>query len=122
MLRQGPVPVAVHGIIDYFFAALLIASPFLFGFDDEGAATAVAIVAGVLVLLQAASTEGFPTSLIKSIPTGAHLVLDFVLGGLFIAAPFLFGFSDESAPTGFFIAAGVFGLLLTLATRWRPPA
>ena len=122
MLRQGPIPVFVHGIVDYLFAALLIASPFLFAFSDEGGPTAVAIIAGVMVLLLAAATEGFPTSLIKSIPTSAHLVIDYVLGGLFIAAPFLFGFSDDSAPTAFFIAAGVLGLLLTLATRWRPPA
>ena len=122
MLRQGPLPVAVHGIIDYLFAALLIAAPFLFGFSDEGAPTAVAIIAGVLVLLLAAATQGFPTSLVKSIPASVHLVVDYVLGGLFIAAPFLFGFSDDSAPTAFFIAAGVVGLLLTLATRWRPPA
>jgi VIT1/CCC1 family predicted Fe2+/Mn2+ transporter len=122
MLRQGPIPVAVHGIVDYAFAALLIVAPFLFGFSDEGGPTAVAVVTGVIVLLLAATTEGFPTSVIKSIPTGAHLVLDLVLGGLFIAAPFVFGFSDESAPTAFFIAAGVAALLLTLATRWRPPA
>ena len=122
MLRQGPIPVAVHGILDYVLAALLIASPFLFGFSDEGGPTAVAIVAGVIVLYQAASTEGFPTALIKAIPTGAHLVMDIVVGALFIAAPFLFGFSDDSSPTAFFIVVGVAVLLLTLATRWRPPA
>ena len=122
MLRQGPVPLFVHGILDYLLGALLIAAPFLFDFSAEGAATAVAVVAGVLVILSGASTEGFRTSLVKVVPVQAHIAFDFVLGAFFVAAPFLFGFSDESAPTAFFIVLGVFGLLLTLATRWRPPA
>lgn len=122
MLREGPIPLAIHGIVDYLLAALLIAAPFLLGFSDDGGPTAVSIVAGVVVLVDAASTEGFPTSVIKSIPTGAHLVLDLVLGALFIAAPFLFGFSGEGTPTAFFIVVGVAVLLLALATRWRPPA
>ena len=119
MLRQGPIPRAVHGILDYGYAALLIAAPFLLQFDD-GAATAVAIVAGLIVLLGAATTKCFPTSLVKSLPVGGHLTLDFALVAVLIASPFLFTFDDESAPTAFFIVAGVVALLVTLATRWLP--
>ena len=120
MLRQGPIPRSVHGILDYGYAALLIAAPFLLGFTDEGGATAVAIVAGLVVLIAAASTKCFPTSVIKSLPGAGHLTLDFALVGVLIAAPFLFGFSDESTPTAFFIVAAVVALLVTLATRWLP--
>jgi VIT1/CCC1 family predicted Fe2+/Mn2+ transporter len=120
MLSQGPIPLFVHGVLDYVLGALLIAAPFLFGFSDVGAATTVSIVAGVLVILSGASTDGLRTSLVKVIPLGAHIMLDYLLGALFIAAPFLFGFSDESAPTVFFIVLGVLALLITLATRWRP--
>ena len=120
MLRQGPIPRAVHGMIDYGYAALLIAAPFLLGFSDEGAATAVAIVAGVVVLIAAATTKSFPTSLIKSLPVMGHLTLDFALVAVMIASPFLFGFSDETNPTAFFIVAGVVALLVTLATKWLP--
>ncbi len=42
------------------------------------------------------------------------------LAGVLIAAPFLFGFSDEGTPTAFFIVYGVFHLLLALATRFVP--
>jgi hypothetical protein len=119
MLRQGPIPLFVHGILEYLGAALLIAAPFLLDFSDEGAPTAVSIVAGVVVLFSGATTEGFPTSLVKTTPLGAHIVLDYVLAGLFIAAPFLFGFSDDSTPTTFFIVFGVVALLLTVGTRWR---
>jgi VIT1/CCC1 family predicted Fe2+/Mn2+ transporter len=118
MLREGPISRFLHGVIEYVAGVLLIAAPFLFGFDS-GAATAVSIIAGVLVIAIAASTEG-PSSLINSIPIAAHLLLDFALAAALIASPFLFGFSDESAPTAFFLVLGVLHLLVTIATRFKP--
>jgi hypothetical protein len=120
MIRQGPLPRAVHGLIEYLAGALFIAAPFLFGFQS-GTATAVAIVAGIVIIVVAAITAG-PTSLINSVPLGVHIVLDYVLAGLLVAAPFIFGFSDEGAPTAFFIVLGVVHLLVTIATRFRPRA
>jgi hypothetical protein len=116
MFKQGPVPAFVHGVIEYLAGALFIAAPFLFSFDD-GTATAVAIVAGVLILVVTASTA-LPTGLIKSIPVQAHAVIDFALAAVLIAAPFLFGFSDDGTATAFFIVLGVVHLLLTIATRF----
>ena len=123
MFKQGPVPAFVHGVIEYLAAALFIAAPFLFGFDDD-TATAVSIVAGVVILVLTASTA-LPTGLIKSIPVQAHAVIDFALAAVLIAAPFLFGFSDDGTATAFFIVLGVVHLLLTIATRFvsgsQPP-
>jgi hypothetical protein len=116
MLRQGPVPVFVHGVLEYAAGILLIAAPFLFSFDED-TATAVAIVAGVLVLIVTASTD-IPTGMTKSIPIPAHVIADFVLAGLMIASPFLFGFDDDGTATAFFIVLGVVHLLLTIATRF----
>jgi hypothetical protein len=45
------IPVQAHAIIDYLIALVLIASPFLFGFSDDGTATAFFIALGVLHLL-----------------------------------------------------------------------
>ena len=117
MFKQGPVPALVHGIIEYLAAALLIAAPFLFSFDDD-TATAVSIVLGVLVLIVTASTA-LPTGLIKSIPVQAHAVIDFLLAAVLIASPFLFGFSDDGTATAFFIILGVVHLLVTIGTRFR---
>ena len=117
-MRQGPIPLFLHGAIEYVAGALLIAAPFLLSFDS-GAATALSIIVGVVMLAVAAATEG-PTSLIDQIPTAAHVALDYVLVALLIALPFLAGFSDESAPTAFFSALGVVHLLLTVATRFTP--
>jgi len=116
MFRQGPIPAFVHGVVEYLAAALLIAAPFLFTFEDD-TATAVSIVVGVLVLAVTASTA-LPTGLIKSIPVQAHVVIDYLLAGLLIAAPFLFGFSDDETATAFFIVLGVAHLLITIATRF----
>jgi uncharacterized membrane protein HdeD (DUF308 family) len=120
MMRQGPISRFLHGVIEYLAGVLLIAAPFLFGFKSS-AAVAVAIIAGVIVLAVAASTEG-SSSLIDSIPIAVHLVLDFALAAVLIASPFLFAFSDESTPTAFFIVLGVAHLLVTIGTRFKPPS
>jgi hypothetical protein len=119
MLRDGPIPRFAHGAIEYLAGVVLIAAPFVLGFD-AGAAIAVSIVVGVIVLVMAASTEG-PTSLSNAVQIQLHILLDFALAAFLIASPFLFGYSDETAPTVFFIAIGVLHLLVTIGTRFRPP-
>jgi hypothetical protein len=117
VLRQGPIPYFVHGLIEYAAGALFIAVPFVLSFDS-GTATALSIAAGVLVIVVAATTDG-PTSLIDQIPIPAHVALDYVFAILLIALPFIGSFSDETAPTAFFIAVGVAHLLITIGTRFR---
>jgi hypothetical protein len=117
MLRQGPIPRFLHGVIEYVAGVLLIAAPFLFDFKAD-AAVAVSVVAGVVVIAIAASTDG-PSSLVNSIPVSAHLLLDFALAAVLIAAPFLFGFSGEGSPTAFFLVLGVAHLVVTIGTRFK---
>ena len=119
MLRQGPIPLFVHGVFEYVVGILLIGAPFLFGFDSD-AATALSIVLGVATLVIAASTQS-PTGLAKVIPIPIHVVLDLASAALMIAAPFLFGFTDESRPTALLVVLGVAGLLVTIGTRFLPP-
>jgi hypothetical protein len=116
MFKQGPIPAFVHGLLEYVAAALLIAAPFLFTFEED-TATAVSIVAGVLVLVITASTA-LPTGLIKSIPVQAHAVVDYLIALVLIASPFLFAFSDDGTATAFFIVVGVLHLLVTIGTRF----
>lgn len=117
MLKQGPIPRFVHGAIEYIAAALFFVAPFVLDFDS-GAAIATSIIAGVLVLFLVAATDG-PSSLINYVPLAAHVVLDYVVAILLIAIPFIAGFSDETAPTVFFIAIGALHLLVTIGTRFR---
>ena len=116
LISEGPVPVSVHGIIEYLAGILFIAAPLLFEFES---AVALSIVIGIVVLVVAATTNG-PTSLVDALSLTVHVVLDYVLAIVLIAAPFLFGFSDESTPTVFFMVLGVVHLLVTIATRFVP--
>jgi hypothetical protein len=118
VLRQGPISLFVHGVVEYAAAVLFIAAPFLFDFDSD-AATAASIVLGVAILVVTATTEA-PTGLTRVLPVTIHVALDVVTVVFLIAAPFLFGFNDEGAPTAFFIVMGVVHLLVTIATRFLP--
>ena len=120
MLRDGPIPLPAHGLLEYAAGALLIAAPFLLGFDSDSA-VAVSIVVGVAVIVTAAISDN-PTGLVHQIPRTIHAGLDYGLAALLVAGPFLFGFSDEGPPTAFFIALGVVHLLVTIGTRFKPPS
>ena len=108
----------MHGLVEYAGAVLFLVAPFVLDFDSD-AATAASILVGLLVLVVAATTAG-PTGIIRSIPVPAHVVLDYALAGVLVAAPFVFGFSDEGAPTAFFVVLGVLHLLVSIATRYLP--
>ncbi len=116
MLSQGPVPTLVHGAVEYAVGLLLIVAPFVFSFDATSA-TAASVVLG-LALLAFTATSRLPTGLVKSISTGVHVTVDVVLAVLLVALPFLFGFTEEGAPTAMFITLGVAHLLITIATRF----
>jgi len=120
MIQKGPIPLFAHGLIEYAAGASLVVAPFVLSFDS-GAATAVSIAVGVLIIAVAATTDG-PTSLVNQLPQAAHVALDYMLVALLIAMPFLAGFSDETAPTALFIGLGVAHLLITIGTRFRGPA
>lgn len=108
----------MHAAAEPLLVALLIAAPFLFGFDDVGSATAVSIVAGLLILLVSMSTC-WRLSLVKVVPLLVHAMADLGLGALLVASPFLFGFHDDSgAATAFFMLFGITEILATLGTRW----
>jgi len=117
MVKQGPIPAFVHGLYEYVGGIALIALPLVLSYD-HGAATAVSIILGVLVIFLAATTAS-TTSLINQLPLAAHIILDYVLVVILIASPFLFGFSGESTPTAVFIVAGLLHLLVSIGTRYR---
>ena len=116
MLHKGPIPRAVHGLLEYLAGALLIAAPFLWDFD-AGSGKAAAIIGGLVLLILAAITEG-PTGIVDQLGVQAHAVLDLVVAGLLVAAPFLFGFSDDGEPTALFVLLGIAHLLVSIGTRY----
>lgn len=88
------LPTRVHGMLDYLLGALLIASPWLFGFADGGAEQWVPVALGAGVLLYSVFTD-YELGLVKKLQMPAHLFLD-ALGGLALAvSPWMFGFDDR---------------------------
>jgi hypothetical protein len=118
VIRQGPIPAWLHGILEYVIVVALIVAPFVLHFQS-GAAVGASIVIGVVLLFLVATTVG-PTSLVDQVPVAVHVLLDYVLAAVLVACPFIFGFSHETNPTAFFIALGIAHLLITIATRFLP--
>jgi hypothetical protein len=116
MLRRGSVPLLAHGLAEYGEGVLLIAAPFLFSFDTDGA-TVVSVLLGAAVLVLAVVTQA-STGIVRSLPIASHVVLDYVLVLFLIAFPFVFGFSDDGAALAFFLVLGVAHLLMSVATRF----
>jgi hypothetical protein len=54
------IPLRTHFMTDLLLAAVLILTPFIFGFSDEGGATRFMIIVGVLEGLTALSTRWDP--------------------------------------------------------------
>jgi hypothetical protein len=84
----------IHSIQNYMSGILLMASPWIFGFDQVSAARWVTIVVGLALLLMSLLTN-YEGGVLKSIPMAVHLNTD-VVAGLFLAAsPWLLGFHDQ---------------------------
>jgi SPW repeat len=54
------IPLRVHRMTDLLLGAVLILSPFVLGFSDEGGATRFTVIAGVLEILTALATRWDP--------------------------------------------------------------
>lgn len=119
MLKEGRIPLTAHAAGEPLLVVLLIAAPFLFGYSDDAGPTALSILLGIVVMVEAASTD-WRLSLVQVIPVRVHAIIDVVLGIVLIASPFLFGFTDVAAATAFFIVLGLLMVLGFLGTEWKP--
>src|SRR3954465_512920 len=118
MPRRGPIPLEVHAMVEPIIGVLFILAPFIFGFDDSSART-LSIVVGVVILLSGMTTR-WRLSLVKLIPLRVHFMTGVLIGVVFIAAPFVLGFSDETAPLVFFLVMGVGEIGAAFMTAWDP--
>lgn len=60
------IPLRVHLMMDLLLGAVLILSPFVLGFSDQGGPTRFAIIAGVLELMTALATRWDPAEAAES--------------------------------------------------------
>jgi hypothetical protein len=116
LIREGPIPVFIHGIAEYAIGVLFILSPFLFSFDND-LATAVAILVGAAIIVFGIVSDS-PVGVMHNIPLAAHVVLDYVLALFLIVSPFVFSFTEDRGAFAFFVILGVGHLVLTTLTAF----
>ena len=106
---------SIHAyFIDYPFAIVLIAAPFVLKLGQSGpelgqsgpVAMWLSVVVGVAALLLPAVTD-HPTGLVRIIPYWLHLWVDRAVGVVFVIAPFAFKFAGLDAWYYWVLAAGV---------------
>jgi hypothetical protein len=85
------LPTRYHGILDYLLGAVLVGSPWLFGFAHGGAETWVPVGAGALVVLYSLFTD-YEAGAVRRIQMPVHLLLDALVGVLLAVSPWLLGF------------------------------
>ena len=116
------IPTWLHGALDYALAALLMVSPWLFAYDDMGAATGSAIAAALVVVLYSIFTR-YELAIWRNIPVKVHLMLDAAVGLLLALSPWMFGFVQDTwmvhVGTG---ALWIVGAVITqtVPVHWRP--
>ena len=116
------IPRFFHGVADYVTGVFLLLAPNLLGFADlPGAAVWVTRIVGIMILGQAMMTD-YELGLIKMIPIAMHLMTDYVVGVLLIAAPWVFGFSGVRVAVMTLTVVGLLVLGMTAMTepRGRP--
>ncbi|GAB3536736.1 SPW repeat protein [Pontibacter brevis] len=104
-------------MLDYIVGPLLMVSPWWLEFNEDTAATVTAVIAGVVVLLQTATTD-FEVGIVKKASVSTHLMTDVFLGIILAISPWPFGFNHAVyLPHLIF---GLYFILVAFTTHRRP--
>ena len=111
------LPTRIHGVLDYGVGFILMVSPWLFGFNYDGAETWVPFVLGLGAIVYSIFTD-YELGRIKRVKMSTHLTLDLLSGVFLLASPWIFGFVDVVyLPHVLF---GLLEILVSLTTQTRP--
>ena len=89
-----PISPKVHGVLDYSVSILLIGLPALLEIPYSHIEAIVPVVAGSLTILYSLFTD-YTFGVIKVLPFRTHLTIDTIANIIFVASPWIFGFSDR---------------------------
>jgi hypothetical protein len=106
---------AIHGVIDWLTVPALVATPRACGFSRRVTRLYDGVAGGVAA--SSAFTD-YPAGVVKLMPMQAHLMLDKLNGGLFLAAAALMDEPDNART--WMAATGLFLLMNGICTRSRP--
>ncbi len=112
------LPAWFHAIADYGVGvALIVGAALTTSAPDKAVATG--IVVGVVVLAVSMLTR-YPLGVVKVLPFTVHSAGDYLAAALLILGPFVVGFDGSPGGlTGFYIAAGVAVLAVSLITNYQ---
>lgn len=87
----------MHAYLDYPVAASLMVAPFVLGLgQSHPMARWLSIGAGVAALILTLLTD-HKLGLVRVLPYGVHLAVDFLVGATFMIAPLALGFAGRDA-------------------------
>lgn len=87
----------IHAFLDYPVAIALIALPFLLGLGSSNPlAFQLSVITGVAALILTILTD-HQLGVVKVISYKMHLIVDFLVGVVFVIAPFIFSFEGMDA-------------------------
>ena len=105
----------LHGFVDYAAALALIIAPFvILPADASPIAIWLSVAAGSALILYSLITD-YSASVRNILPFKLHLIIDFLAGATFIAAPFVLGF--EGITSIYYIVMGAAVVLVVLVTN-----
>ena len=111
-----PISKNVHGFIDYGYAIMLPLMPEIAGFKKQRTASLLCRGLGAGAFAYTLLTKA-RWGLIPLLPFKKHLLLDASISLLAIAAPWLLGFSKNSAARNTLVGVGLAGLSAALLTN-----
>jgi len=89
------LPTKIHGVLDYLVGIALIAAPTIFGFRAVGGpAVVIPTVIGIVLIAYSVFTN-YEWGIVKKVPMGYHLLVDYLASGFLALSPFVFGFADR---------------------------
>ena len=108
----------IHAYLDYPVAVALMCLPFVLALGSSNPmALWLSVATGAAAFLLTVLTD-HETGIVRVLPYGFHLAVDFAVGLVFLAAPFVLGFSGLDAWYYWANAAAV----LTVVSLHKPEA
>jgi hypothetical protein len=104
------IPTRMHGMLDYIVGALLIASPWIFGFANESSTAKWVFVAIGIAMLATSLMTNYELGMMKVIPMHMHLWVDAIAGVVLALSPWIFGYSNDTGTNGW-VPALVIGIV-----------
>ena len=87
----------IHAYLDYPVAIALVVLPFLLGLGESNPlALQLSVITGMAALILTILTD-HQLGVVRVVPYKVHLAVDFLVGVVFVLAPFVFSFKGMDA-------------------------